>query len=374
VTHALLAGTEPQVDHVATPPFRASRLKQLTVRDDTPSVRIKAGRKVAAGVFALAVFLMVTPAQGVADERDSRERLRVELSRLLHQLSEVGSEADRASATWMAARLAEIEARAAEEAARAAFEERVRHAYMAGPGRAIDFLLSSSDLHEFSARLPYASSSLTFGNVDASEIASRRRELEEVLREAEEGQRSFATAETRLGRIRVSIERRLAKAEASAPNDAGVLAEVRLERKRYAGTLDRVAGATRSIRRKRGEAMYAAALPFIGPRKDCSIPRGLRSTGDRIAGEASWYGEEFRGQPTASGAWYIPERFTVAHRTLPFGLYLLIRFRDRCVVAFLNDRGPYVDGRILDLSGGSARAVGLTGVQQVSATLLVRAR
>jgi rare lipoprotein A len=52
----------------------------------------------------------------------------------------------------------------------------------------------------------------------------------------------------------------------------------------------------------------------------------------------------------------------------------LIRFRDRCVVAFLNDRGPYVDGRILDLSGGSARAVGLTGVQQVTATLLVRAR
>jgi peptidoglycan lytic transglycosylase len=250
----------------------------------------------------------------------------------------------------------------------------VRHAYMAGPGRAIDFLLSASDLHEFAARLPYASSSLAFGTVDASDITARRRALDDVLREAESAQRSYATAQTRLTRLRGSIERRLAAAETSARNDATALDEVRSERKRYAGTLDRVAGATRSIRRKRGEALYAAAERFLGPRKDCSIPRGLSSTGDRIAGEASWYGEEFRGQPTASGAWYIPERFTVAHRTLPFGLFLLIRFRDRCVVAFLNDRGPYVDGRILDLSGGSARAVGLTGVQQVSATLLVRAR
>jgi len=362
------AGVEPQVGSR----FRAASLKHSAAPDDTPSVGTRAARKAAACALALAALVAITPAAGVAAPEDSREQMRAELSRLLRQLSAVAGAADQASARWMAARIAEMEARAAEEAARAAFEERVRHAYMAGPGRAIDFLLSASDLHEFAARLPYATSSLTFGNVDASEIAGKRRALEDVLREAGQAQLSFASAEQQLARLRGSIERRLSKAEASA-HDAGAVEEVRLERKRYAGTLDRVAGATRSIRRKRGEALYAAAVPYIGPRKDCSIPRGLRSTGDRIAGEASWYGEEFRGQPTASGAWYVPERFTVAHRTLPFGLYLLIRFRDRCVVAFLNDRGPYVDGRILDLSGGSARAVGLTGVQQVSATLLVRA-
>ena len=146
------------------------------------------------------------------------------------------------------------------------------------------------------------------------------------------------------------------------------------ERKRYSGTVDRVAGATRAIRRKRGEEMFAAAAPFLGPRADCSLPRGLRSTGDQISGAASWYGDAFRGKPTASGAIFWPLRFTVAHRTLPFGLFLLIRFRNRCVVSFLDDRGPYVDGRILDLSYGSALAVGLTGVKGVTATLLVRAR
>jgi len=351
-------------------------LKPRSVRYENPFVGIWAGRKVVASALVLAAFLVAsaTPAEA-ADRGPNSERpdqLRAELSRLLGVLTTAAEGADRASASWMATRLAEIEARAADEAARASFEARVRQAYMAGPGRAIDFLLSSSDLNEFHARLPYASSSLALGSIDATEVTARRRALEGVLQDAEDAQRRFAAAESRLGEVRVAIERRLASAEASAQDDAA-LADVSAERKRYAGTLDRVAGATRTIRRQRGEALFAAAAPYLGPRADCSIPAGLRSTGDGIAGDASSYGDEFRGKPTASGALFLPERFTVAHRTLPFGLFLLIRFRERCVVAFLNDRGPYVDGRILDLSTASARAVGLTGVHGVSATLLVRA-
>jgi hypothetical protein len=300
--------------------------------------------------------------------------MRRELGLLLHELTATADALDRASMRWMEARLAEIEARAAEEEARRAFESRVRSAYMAGPGRAADFLLTSSNLHEFAARLPYATSSLTFGNIDATELTERREALQDVLREADDAQHSFSRAESRINVLRAAIEGRLARAASSAGGDADAFAEVGLQRKRYAGTLDRVAGATRTIRRKKGEALYASAAAFLGPRPDCSIPKGLRSTGDRLAGEASWYGEEFRGRPTASGAWYVPERYTIAHKTLPFGLFLLVRFRGRCVVSFLNDRGPYVQGRILDLSAGGARAVGLTGVQDVSATLLVRAR
>lgn len=324
--------------------------------------------------MALATLSLFACPPAIADVRDDPTSMRRELDRLLHELTATADALDRASVQWMAARLAEIEARAAEEEARRAFESRVRSAYIAGPGRAIDFLISSADLHEFVARLPYATSSIALGNVDATELKARREALDGALRDAEDAQHSFARAESRIGMVRAAIERRLARASAEARGDGAALVEVGVQKKRYAGTLDRVAGATRTIRRQRGEALYKAAEPFLGPRKDCSIPKGLRSTGDHIAGEASWYGEEFRGQPTASGAWYIPERFTIAHKTLPFGLFLLVRFRDRCVVSFLNDRGPYVPNRILDLSGGSAKAVGLTGVQDVSAQLLVRAR
>ncbi len=317
-----------------------------------------------------AVLFAAVPAP--AASRDA-PTVRSELARLLRDLERTSRSADAASARWMVLRVRVAEARAAEQEARTAFETRVRQAYVAGPGTAAEFLLSSSDLHELAARLPYASTSLSLGRTDVNDVAARRRALEDVLADAERAQHSLAGAEVRLTAVRAAIERRLARAEAEARANGTTLDDVRELRKTYHGTVDRVAGATRTIRRQRGEAMFDAAAPYLGPRKDCSIPRGLRSTGDQIAGGASWYGDAFRGKPTASGAIFYPERYTVAHRTLPFGLFLLIRFRDRCVVSFLNDRGPYVDGRILDLSYASAQAVGLTGVKDVSATLLVRA-
>ena len=274
----------------------------------------------------------------------------------------------------MILRIRVAEARAAEQEARTAFETRVRQAYVAGRGNAAEFLLSSSDLHELAARMPYASTSLSLGRIDVNDVAARRRSLEDVLADADHAQHTLADAESRLTAVRAAIEKRLARAEAAVRANPVALENVRALRKTYRGTVDRVAGATRTIRRQRGEAMFAAAQPYLGPRENCSIPKGLRSTGDRIAGGTSWYGNDFRGKPTASGAIFYPDRFTVAHRTLPFGLFLLVRYGNRCVVSFLNDRGPYVDGRILDLSYASAQAIGLTGVKDVSATLLVRAR
>src|SRR6185436_9525018 len=110
-----------------------SSLKELRRPYDVESVGIGAGRRGIACALALAAFVVSAPPPGFADDRDSRRQLRSELSDLLRQLSAVAGQADRASASWMAARIAEMEARAAEEAARAAFEDRVRHAYMAGP-------------------------------------------------------------------------------------------------------------------------------------------------------------------------------------------------------------------------------------------------
>jgi len=355
-------------------------LKRGSLRYDTLDVGIRGGRALASAL-ALSVFFVVPAVPGAASGagpggsvKSRPVSMQQELAALLRDLTAAASSADRASARWMGLRLREMEVQAAEEEARRAFETRVRQAYIAGPGRAIEFLLSSADLHEFAARLPYASGSLAIGRIDAAEVSARRREVREVLHNAENAQRTLAAAEIRLAGLRAVIERRLAEAEVAAGSDERAIALVNEGRKRYAGTLDRVAGATRTIRRQRGEALFAAAAPFLGPRGDCSVPKGLRSTGDRISGGASWYGDAFRGKPTASGAIFWSNRYTVAHRTLPFGLFLLIRFRGTCVVSFLNDRGPYVDGRILDLSYASAQAVGLSGVHDVSATLLVRAR
>jgi rare lipoprotein A len=83
-------------------------------------------------------------------------------------------------------------------------------------------------------------------------------------------------------------------------------------------------------------------------------------SGRSFSGMASFYGNE-SGSKTASGQRFNQNAMTAAHRTLPFGTRLKVTHGDRSVVVTINDRGPFIRGRVLDLSTGAARAIGLTG-------------
>ncbi len=76
---------------------------------------------------------------------------------------------------------------------------------------------------------------------------------------------------------------------------------------------------------------------------------------------ASWYGPGFEGLPTAGGEPYDPWGYTAAHKTLPLGTELQVSYGGNSVMVTVNDRGPYVGDRELDLSQGAAQALGLTG-------------
>ena len=86
-------------------------------------------------------------------------------------------------------------------------------------------------------------------------------------------------------------------------------------------------------------------------------------------GTASWYGEQFQGKQTASGELFDMRDFTAAHPKLPLGTYVKVtNLRNgKAVVVRINDRGPVVDGRIIDLSYNAARALGFKelGLQTV---------
>ena len=88
---------------------------------------------------------------------------------------------------------------------------------------------------------------------------------------------------------------------------------------------------------------------------------------------ASFYGNK-SGSKTASGQRFNQNAMTAAHRTLPFGTKLQVTHGGRSVVVTINDRGPFIQGRVLDLSNGAARAVGLTsrGVGRVVAEVINR--
>jgi len=83
-------------------------------------------------------------------------------------------------------------------------------------------------------------------------------------------------------------------------------------------------------------------------------------SGNSFAGKASFYGNE-SGSKTASGQRFNQNAMTAAHRSLPFGTKLRVTYRGQSVVVTVNDRGPFIKGRVLDLSKGAARAIGLTG-------------
>jgi rare lipoprotein A len=106
---------------------------------------------------------------------------------------------------------------------------------------------------------------------------------------------------------------------------------------------------------------HASNSPRVSSWRDANATFTPSSgSGRSFSGIASFYGNE-SGSKTASGQRFNQNALTAAHRTLPFGTKLRVTHGDRSVVVTINDRGPFVRGRVLDLSTAAARAVGLAG-------------
>jgi len=109
--------------------------------------------------------------------------------------------------------------------------------------------------------------------------------------------------------------------------------------------------------------ILASGLPFLSS-----------LTAQTETGLASYYGDEFIGRSTASGEAYDPDGFTAAHKTLRFGIRLEVTnpANGKTVTVRVNDRGPFVEGRLIDLSRAAAAALGIltTGVATVEVRVL----
>lgn len=101
---------------------------------------------------------------------------------------------------------------------------------------------------------------------------------------------------------------------------------------------------------------------------------GMTATSQQFAGTASWYGPYFHGRITATGETFNQHHLTAAHPSLPFGTYLKVRnqLNGKTVVVRVNDRGPYIGDRSLDLSYAAAQCLGseIVGVIPYEATIL----
>lgn len=197
-----------------------------------------------------------------------------------------------------------------------------------------------------------------------------------VLAELRRGQALAVTAQRRsvtaaedAAKAAAALDEVRSKLDATITERAAAEAAAAAARARAQLAASKVRGGTRTVRSTLGQGQLMGRYPF-GPVG--GVPAGLVPTGQVIEGRASWYGPGFDGRQTASGAIYDQEGWTVAHRTLPLGTMLIVSHGGRSVLVLVNDRGPYVGGRVLDLSHGVARALGTVqaGVASVRAIVV----
>ena len=118
-----------------------------------------------------------------------------------------------------------------------------------------------------------------------------------------------------------------------------------------------------------------APAPPAPPSPSPPPPKAGTEPGDVERGRVSLYGADFAGKTTANGETFDPEALTMAHRTLPFGTRVRVTNLEnqRSVVVTVNDRGPFVVGRIADLSLAAAQRIGMVASGVIDAILEVLA-
>jgi rare lipoprotein A len=112
--------------------------------------------------------------------------------------------------------------------------------------------------------------------------------------------------------------------------------------------------------------VFVCGLMIAGILASCT-KKPVASGSPSQIGVASWYGHPFDGRPTASGEIFDMEKMTAAHRTLPLGTVVRVQnlVNNQLVQVRVNDRGPFVNDRIIDLSHAAAQAISMPGIANV---------
>lgn len=296
-------------------------------------------------------------AQAIADEVSGLEQ---RLEGLSGRETRLGERIEQVSAQIGALELELRDREDATDDARDAFVERAVAAYKSGTTSRLALLLSAENVTDL---LTYAEVTSEIAEADAEAIA----ELLESEEAAEAAQQSLDSRKQALIAAEAEAEALAEEAEVALSERNSLLADLSAE--------------VEELERQARKAAEAAARPSValldllspaGPAP--GIPKGFVGTGVTFEGLASWYGPGFEGNLTASGDVFDSSLYTAASKTLPLGTWLHVEYNGRGVVVLINDRGPYVEPRILDLSRGAAQAIGMehAGVGWVKAQILLK--
>ena len=321
-------------------------------------------------VAMLAFSLVPTPAEAVA-QGDETE-LRQEVDRLTYEILELKSRRKKAANEREAilGELEELDASIAStdeevrvlelelEEHQEAYDKSLRALYMRGDASEIEVLLGASELEEMWQDIDFYERLMESGSEALEELKVKLNELDIKKRDLDEAREKRSRLAESLDVT--ALDARIAELEARLSQINGEL---------------RTARAGGEQPRSPAPDPPAWTVPSPGQLLD-RVPNSpplsdFERTGMTYSGYTTSYGADFHGRSTASGVIYNMYDYTCAHKTLPFGTWLLVTFQGRQVIVQVNDRGPFVPGRVLDLSYGSAQSIGLSGVQWTEFEILV---
>ncbi len=260
--------------------------------------------------------------------------------------------------------------------AQQALDARARQVYIAGtPGPIGDWRtgLAAPELQELARRAERSSLTVDRALVDA--VTAEAARLGTLQRQADAFRSGLLVQAQAVLADQDRARELLGQAQAIA--DAAHAAEVSLQLEAQRRALDGVSAAVtlaltpaQSERARRALANQAPVIALLEA-TGAGIPAGYGHSGQTFSGTASWYGPGFVGRPTASGAPYDPERLTCANKELPLGTVIHVSANGYETNCLVNDRGPYVGARVLDLSRAGSRALGYSGLAQVTVEVLL---
>jgi len=295
-------------------------------------------------------------AQTAADRVSGLERRLNGLRTRRSKLQVVIDEADR--------RMALLELRRQRAAVRyedalAAYVEAAVDVYKSpSPSTNLEIIMSAMDISDVVTLSKLTTSSADAAHERLDELVAVRDDAVGLQSEVDGRKQELLTAAADLDSVGADISTALA-------GRRDVLRELNAE----IAELERQARLAAERAAQPGDALLDLLQPS-GPTR--GIPNGFASTGVSFEGVASWYGPGFEGNHTANGDIFDPSLFTAASKELPLGSWLYVQHQGTGVVVYVNDRGPYVDDRVLDLSQAAAEAIGITGLGWVRATILIK--
>lgn len=311
-----------------------------------------------AAAFAAVFPAGLAPAQNVPDSATSKTDQARQLEREIAELEKQLAKA-RADQVTISQRLAEVEKRIVNcymemdvaemelQKAKKELNKKFRYLYVEGRKSTLAQLFISDDVSDFVNHLEQV---VDITSTQAEELENIKVKKQRIINHQEK-----------------LIEYKREQAElAKRADTAPIEAAISQKKSELADVSSELIAMELPVSQSPAPANFSPTRVFSEPDDE-----GFVRTGQVFSGYSSWYGNEFHGRPTASGEIYDQYAFTCAHRTLPFGTWLRVTFRGRSVIVKVNDRGPFIKGRILDLSRGSAEAIGLTGVQWVDCEIIV---